>query len=426
MKRFISAIFIVCIFVGCLAFTSCDDDSIRLGDFVAKDFPIVSIVTDDSKSIKSKDEYVKCSVSVINAEDPNYEISEQSGKIKLRGNSTAYLPKSPYKLKFDEKVDLFGNGEAKTWTIIANYLDASLIRNYIAYSLGAAFDNLNYTTSFEFVEVFVNNEYDGVYLVCEQIEVSKNRVDIDENYDSPDTGYLIEMDARAPQEGVENIDYFTVNSKGTVRNYAIKSPDPEDEDFTAEHVAYIKDYIERCMTALDGDDFNEVMELIDVYSFADGYILDEIMHCVDVDFSSFYMYKDKGGKLERGPIWDYDLSTGNCSYSDNAVDPEFLYASYQIWYGKLLEHDEFVEIVTNRLKELEGTISEVTEECYDYFMSCKETFERNFERWDVLGKSSSTYTPEEIWQIETWKGHVDYVFNWMSLSIQNIKDSYIK
>lgn len=386
--------------------------------------PIISIVTEDSKPIATKDDYVKCSVSVSNA-DPDFEFSSKSGKIKLRGNSTAYLPKSPYKLKFDDKIDLFGNGKSKTWTIIANYMDCSLIRNYIAYSLGAEFENLNYTTSFKTAEVYVNGRYDGVYLICEQIEVGSHRVDIDEDYTSANTGYLIEMDSRAPQEGVENIDYFNIPVGSGSINYAIKSPDPEEEDFNDAHVAYIKSYIQQCMTALDGEDFNEVTSLMDVYSFADGYILDELMNCVDIGFSSFYMYKDKDGKLYRGPIWDYDLSTGNCSYQENAVDIEYLWAKEtNFWYNRLLKFDEFTEIVANRLAELEDTITSTVTDCYDYVMSHKEAFNRNFNRWEILGVDSSGYSPEEIYRIQTWEGHVDYVINWLELSLENLKNCY--
>ena len=405
-----------------LVITATEDVTIRAVFAMEElDLPIISIFTENAEVIATKEEYVKCSVSVSNT-DPDFEFFSQSGKIKLRGNTTAHLPKSPYKLKFDEKVDLFGNGKSKTWTIIANYMDCSLIRNYIAYSLGGEFDNLNYTTSFRFAEIYVNGRYDGVYLICEQVESGKYRVDIDENYESADTGYLIEMDARAPQEGTENVDYFKVDNK----EYAIKSPDTEDEDFSASHVAYIKDYVQQCITALNGDDFYEVTNLIDVHSFADGYIIDELLHCVDIGFSSFYMYKDKDGKLCRGPIWDYDLSTGNCSYNDNVIDVAYLWAKEtNPWYNKLLKFEEFTEIVANRLVELEDSIKSTITGCYDYVMFHSKTFNRNFERWEILGVYSTDYTPKEIYEIKTWEGHVDYVINWLELSMNNLKECYL-
>lgn len=392
----------------------------------ALNLPIISIYTEDSKAISTKEEYVKCKVSVSNT-DSEYILSDENGKIKLRGNTTSKLPKSPYKLKFDEKIDLFGNGKSKTWTLIANYMDCSLIRNYIAYSLGAEFDNLNFTTSFKNAEVYVNGKYDGVYLICEQVEAGTNRVDIDENYDSADTGYLIEMDSRAPQEGYENIDYFSIREGELVTNYAIKSPDPEEDGFSGAHVEFIKNYVQQCMTALDGNDFEDVCALMDVYSFADGYILDELLHCVDIGYSSFYMYKDKDGKLSRGPIWDYDLSIGNCSYQDNAVKPDYLWAKQaNLWYTKLFKFDEFSEIVANRLSELEDVITTVIENCHKEVLNHKDSFNRNFERWKILGKKSTDYSPKNIYKIKTWEGHVDYVINWLSNSLENLKTCYQK
>ena len=410
------------------------DDMVITAFFVQEELnlPILSIITEDSTPIDTKENYVACTVSVTNA-DPDHEFSSAEGKIKLRGNSTAYLPKSPYKLKFDKKVDLFGNGSAKTWTIIANYVDCSLIRNYIAYSLGSEFDNLNYTTTFKAADVYVNGVYSGVYLICEQIESGSSRVDIDEDYTNPDTGYLIELDDRAPEEGIEGIDYFNVDTNNThdfaydgkTMSYAIKSPDTEDEDFTTEHVAHIKNYVEQCMSALDSNDFNAVMDLIDVYSFVDGYIIDELMHCADIGISSFYMHKDKGGKICRGPLWDYDLSTGNYSNYDAVVNPNYLWAkSANIWYNKLLAHEEFVSLVANRLSELEETITKTLADCYSFAMNHKEAFERNFDRWEILGIQSNAFTPVTIYTIKTWEGHVDYLMNWLSLSLQNLKNVY--
>ncbi len=390
----------------------------------ALSLPVVSIRTEQGAPIATKKDYVGCTVSVANT-DAEYTLVSESGKIKLRGNSTASFPKKPYKLKFDEKVDLFGNGKAKTWTIIANYLDLSLARNYIAYSLGAAFDELEFVTTMQFADVYVNGQYDGVYIICEQVEVGKNRVDIDEDYTTPETGYLIEMDERASQEGVENHDWFMAGAGDDAFEYAIKSPDPEEENFTDAHVFYIKEYFDRCLAALNGDDFEAVRALLDVESFVDGYILDELMHCVDVGFSSFYMYKDKDGKLTRGPLWDYDLSLGNCSYHENAVKIEHLWAkSENIWYNKLLAFDEFFAMVTDRLAALEDTILEVVASCEDYLDLHKEALERNFERWEILGVKSSDYTPADIYEIETLDGQLKYIFDWLSLSLENLKVCY--
>ena len=399
------------------------EDTVISAIFVTdtKELPIIQINTQNNAAISTKDFYVDCCVSVSNAHH-KYNFSKEMGKIKLRGNSTAYLDKHPYKLKFEEKVDLFGNGEAKTWTLIANYLDCSQIRNYLAFSLGEAL-GLQYTTSFQFVELYLNGVYDGVYLVCEQIEVKKHRVDIEDSLDSApkDTGYLIELDARAPSEGVEDKDFFYL--EGLDIPYAIKSPDTEDEKFTSEHVEYIKGYMQACLAALDSDDYNKIIGLIDVESFAKSYIINELFNNNDVRGFSFYMYKNKDGKLFSGPIWDYDLSVGNTD-DKNCANPETMWAGdVNPWYNKLLNYTDFRYLVCSTLENYKDDITDTINDCVEYVNSNENSFNRNFDRWDILGKDYG-YPPDELDSIQTWGGHVSYVVDWLENSLSALTNEY--
>ena len=252
----------------------------------------MAINTENALPIISKDEYLKCNVSVTNA---NYEFrfDNKDAKIKGRGNSTWNMPKRPYKLKFDKKIDLFGNGEAKTWVLLANYCDKSLLRNHIAYNLGAKM-GLETTTTSVFIDLYLNGIYQGVYEVCEQNEAGKNRVEISESLDTLDTGYLLELDGRIIGEGgVEGIDYFWLQGK----SYAIKSPDTEDVDFTEEHNNYIKNYLSNCYDAIVDKNWTLITELVDVDTFARSYIVNEIMKVGDIGYTSFYLYKKESGKL---------------------------------------------------------------------------------------------------------------------------------
>ena len=98
--------------------------------------PVMVINTVDEAPILDKENYVTCSISVSNAK-AEYCFNELSAGIRGRGNTTWNMPKKPYKVKFDSKIDLFGNGAAKKWTLIANYSDPSLIRKYLAYMIGS-------------------------------------------------------------------------------------------------------------------------------------------------------------------------------------------------------------------------------------------------------------------------------------------------
>jgi len=384
--------------------------------------PVISIDTEMNQAVLSKEDYVNCDISISNTE-AQFSFEGSSARIKRRGNSTYANEKPPYKIKFDEKIGLFGGEEAKEWTLIANHMDYSLMRNYIAYELGAELENLDTTTKTRYAELYLNGEYLGLYLVCEQVEAGKGRVDISEELDTTDTGYLIELDARAPSEGVEMQDYFVANDGN---NYAIKSPDTEEDEFTVGHVEFIRDYVNSALAALDSKDWNSVCGLIDIESFVDGYILDEIMHTVDVGFSSFYIHKDAGGKLVRGPIWDYDLSCGN-TVALNANDPQSFYArTNNVWYSKLLEYTEFSQLVAERLDEKGDSLLGIINGCFEYADTYRDAFERNFEKWQILGVHEMEYTSPEVCAIDSLDGQLNYLKNWLSESLAHLRSSYTK
>lgn len=396
--------------------------------------PVMQIVTQDAQAITSKEDYVTCGVSVGNAEE-TYCFADYSAKIKGRGNTTWNMPKKAYKLKFDSKVDLFGNGSAKTWTLIANYCDQSLIRNYLAYVIGASFDDIgDTTTKVQFVDLYLNGQYDGVYLVCEQNEVGKTRVNIEDDFnkapDPKDMGFLIELDGRAPDEGEAALDCVVAGDN----NYAIKSPDYTDivegeHDFSV-YADYIKSYLQASLNALDSGDFEQVTNYLDPASFADAYIVHELFNSKDVDQASFYVYKKGNGKLYCGPIWDFDVSSGNCNFNDTAYqendskNPNCLWAKeLNVWYRGLLEYAEFNELVSARLKLYEERIVNLIDDSIMYVYSCADSFERNFERWDTLGKPVWP-NPEEIIAITTWQGQVEYLRGWLSESLEYMLSVY--
>ena len=384
------------------------------------DLPIVSIETERGRKITSKEIYLNCTVS-ISAADEAFSFDGESARIKGRGNSTYGFDKKPYKIKFDEKVSILGEGEAKEWTLIANHMDYSLIRNYLAYTVGKALE-LAYTTSAKFVDVFVNGEYMGVYLLCEQVEVGKNRVNIEDSLSLDETGYLIELDARAPGEGVEGVDYFY--SKAGSQPYAIKSPDTGDENFTTDRVTFIRNYVDEAYEARLGTDYSEVCRYLDVDTFVNGYILDEIFKTTDIGFSSFYLYKDAGGKLCRGPIWDYDLAAGN-SVAAGAISPSGIYAgAVNPWYVRLLTFTEFRSAVAARLLEKNEAIVQTIDAAFRQAESYGDSFARNFEKWDLLGRYSMDYTSREVCEIDTLEGQFEYLKNWLSESLAYLNCEY--
>ena len=402
--------------------TSINEDTIIVANFEIDNLslPIMEINTVNLEPIISKEEYIACDISVSNT-DYQYEFNNLTGKIKGRGNSTWSMPKKPYKLKFDKKIDLFGHGSAKTWTLIANYCDPSLARNYLAYQIGDLLGS-NYCTTTEYIDLYVNHEYLGVYLVCEQNEVGKNRVDIDESFDDVNTGYLLELDGRASSEGIEDRDYFTFLGQ----TYAIKSPDTEDDNFSIDYVNYIKEYLSLTMNAITSKDINLINQCLDIDSFAKSYLVYELMKAIDVGSYSFYLSKDKDGKLVSGPIWDFDISAANYDYGIDNPDTSYSTlwaATTNIWYRSLLEVDEFKDLLKEYLNNYHDDIDASIESSVNYLKSHSASFNRNFIKWDILGTYVWPNSPEIV-NIDTWIGQVDYLGSWLNKSLDYLYQYY--
>lgn len=376
--------------------------------------PIIKINTFNGKDITSKTKYVSSTVSITNTVK-NYTLTNAAADIRGRGNSTwQYFDKKAYKLKFTVKTDLFGMGAAKKWVLLANALDETMMRNYIAFSLGKML-GLEYTSDFQFVNVFLNNEYKGVYLLCEQVQEGEARVNINSSKNGKaDTGYLI--------EGINNptpVDYktFTLgsvdgNQLGDEGRFTFIIKSPELAQCTDEQRSFIKDYVKNTNEAIFKKDWNKIQQYIDVNSFVNMFLLDEIMLNQDMGFS-FYMYKKQGGKLYMGPMWDFDQACGSSSHGGSGY--KGWYAGSELeWFTSLIEIPQFRELVAKRYKEKKSQIhglldtidNTVNKYSYDFAMS-------NYV-FNTFGKRDRWRTMSEIAALKTYKEHIIYLKTWLT------------
>lgn len=375
--------------------------SISLFDDNGEKYPIDSV---------NKEDYISCNISISNTE-AKYELEDVEAEFKGRGNGSWFGPgeKNGYRIKFKDKQSLFGREKNKHWVIIAcaNFDDNTLYRNYLAYNMANnVFSNIEYTTNAKWIEVYVNDRYHGVYLLCEHVRVDKGRVDIDSEYGIEDTGYLIEYDAYAT--GEENIDYFKI--EGVPYPFTVKSPDPEDyadegltkEEYKAQ-IEYIKTYVQEVYTAALNHDFETFSNLADIDSFVDMYLIHELFKNVDTGWSSFYMYKKPNGKLFAGPAWDFDATTNITERGDRS--PQGIYIAQDVLEGspstasqlyiELYKTPEFLEKVTIRWNDISDKISafintNMNEEIYQ---THKSTMGKNFMYWNNENQTEA----EENW-----------------------------
>lgn len=423
-----------------------------------KGLPVIEINTLNGLSITSKDVYTDCYISLLDTETGNNVVSELA-EIKGRGNSTwEKFDKKPYKFKFESKQNLFGYGAEKTWVLLADARDYSLLRNMLALNAGGVMSELGYTSKGQSVELYLNGVYQGVYYLCEQIQVKKNRVNItqedDEIVQGPaDIGWLIEMDAwiSEDQGGTSKIPSYGITTDGDVfvrvddgmyNGYTIKDPEDilydADGNLKEEFMIYIQAYIKNSLAAVSGDDYNAVCELIDVKSFAQAYIIFDLFKNPDTQYSSVYFYKDVDGKLVAAPLWDFDMSIGNVTHKKNCGtnaqnfrDTTYLWtAQKNTWFRELLEFQEFRDLVGQELVDNAEALRASIAADLEYARAHAEAYKKNFEKWNLIGNTSATEkmgawsVPNEFKSFEEWEDHLDYIKGYLEASLQNLLSVY--
>lgn len=301
--------------------------------------PVINVTTavgadGQNLPIESLENYTDATIGITNCDD-EYAKEGLTGGIRLRGNSTSTFIKKPYRIKFDSKQSMLGlnnNSKFKSWVLLAEYNDYSYVHNYFTYHLGAAMDGIGFSPDSRYVEVYINNLYKGIYLLTEQIQVNKGRVQVDTSGEADgtieDTGYLLELEtteSRRKEEGEENKAWFRVDSYARDNHaerswssdtafYVVKSDARSDAQ-----MAYIKDYMGQVYDSIYKAKTEEAVTLlVDIDSAVDMYILQLIANDYDNNYSSFYLYKDAGGKLKFGPPWDFDLAYGSWSGNSSA------------------------------------------------------------------------------------------------------------
>lgn len=321
--------------------------------------PVISIDTENSQPVTSLTRYVNASVSVSNVYS-EYSLEQVSAQIRGRGNGTwdtKSSDKLPYRLKFDSKVHLLGIGKSadRDWALLSNPLDSTQLRNTLALTLARrVFTAIPHSSDFAYANLFLSGEYMGVYLICEQAEISDGRIDVEENSGEDSLSeYLIELDYYATKSSngyLRNVDYFSLWDK----YWVIKS------DYNNEaRCAYVKEKLTLLKNAVESGNEQAVRSMLDMESCVDMYLLHEYTKNTDVGWSSFYMILNEEGVFEFVWPWDFDLSSGNDSRIDGGSFEGLHAGDYQtlekqsnpIFYN-LMRHDFFVQEAAARWAEL--------------------------------------------------------------------------
>ncbi len=385
-------------------------------------------------------------------------------QIKGRGNSTWLADKKPYQIKLDKKTDLLESNDdtniSKTWVLLTNHSDHTLLRNKTVYDLSVDM-GIDPGVQCRPVNLFYDGEYRGMYLLCEKVEIKSGRVDIQDlegafedanpeidDFDSlpvekditpngatyfycPDLkdpeditgGYLLELDTAARAQAEK---CYLVTSRKT--HIVVKSP----EFCSKAAMEYIASYYQEFEDALYNrgihpDNGKTLADYADINSLAQCYIVNELTKNPDGYRTSCYFYKDAGDSiLMAGPIWDYDLSFGQGwgMFVPFCADPTRFFTLYTNFSGQLYHYGPFRQAVHDiYLNQVSPMVEETVLPRFEE--DCQNLYHTALANNLVWGRSTSSFERDcaavadyirvrNNWLTEafaTWNGETEEAIN---------------
>lgn len=436
--------------------------------------------------------YEDCKITI---EDPsaNVLLDSVEAQVKVRGNWTTTYEKKGFRIKFAEKQNLLGlndGAEMKNWVLLAEYKDASMLRNKTALVIANEIlsEDGYYATDAEFVEVYINDEYWGVYLLCEYQQVDENRVDVfepEEDYMGTDIGYFLEFDGYYYTEDELNQFFVDYNDNAPLIPFDGKGgsgktitclktedrPNVKDVGFTIKSDIYCEEQRDFIAGFVNGvykimyeaayndkayvftSDYKSIVEsdsltpresveaVVDIQSLVDMYIISELACDADVYWSSFFMSVDfsaDGNKLLTFEApWDFDSSMGN---KDRCLGGDEFYASNIVpdvngneyetcnpWLMVLAYQDWYQDIIKETWTNAydDGVFERAGELIKKSKTDLKDAFDRNYQRWDNINHESfANELSEKSKDCKTYEDACDFLSEWFYSRVEYLNNQW--
>jgi hypothetical protein len=365
--------------------------------------PVIVINTPNKKPVNSKYTWVdEASFECFNADSTIN--STATTRIRLHGNSSRGCPKVSYNLDFTDKTSVLSMPPHRRWILIANHFDKTMLRNSLGQWLGRKFGSFAYSPRNQFVEVILNGEHLGTYMLIEHIRQSNNRVE---------NGYVIEFDDKFAKDDI--VFQSVIRGGSDTINVNIKDPDIEMD---GEEFNHIKNLINSLSSTLYGNDpFNKdngYFHVADRETFADFYIVNEISKNVDARFySSCFANLTTYDRLYMGPLWDFDVGFGNYVFENPYTinEPTGLYMHKCPWIEIMLKENEFNRIVSRNLKRYFKNEQMIMDQIDKFCNDIINSVVLNERKWGVLSAESKDMSDEQI--KELYMEQVNWLKNWI-------------
>jgi hypothetical protein len=354
----------------------------------------------------------------------------------VRGQSSANFEKTPYRVELwdnqneDADYPMIGMPADSDWAMVGPYTDKTLIRNAFIYSLAPEVGL--HALEIRFAEVYLNQDasplepedYFGVYAVTETVKNMKGRVDL-KQLDPTDTtepdisgGYIFKFDQAAVREDEGELEIFctpsAVSADGGNDCYTdLELTDPVEPN--AEQIAYIQAYIQQLHDALHAEPIGNYAEFMNVESFVDQFLLNELTKGGDKYTRSVYLHKDRDGLVTAGPVWDYNFTMGNYTRELEGWQLAPSPSASNDWFQILFAQPDFMVAAGARWRELRmGVLSDAEIEARIALVSAPlvNAGPRDLERWPV-GEGTGFGSQVDEDAPTTWEGQVEALVQWL-------------
>ncbi len=392
------------------------------------ELPVMRIALPAS-SITSKETYRKTAFELYRpGTDEGSWFSDTRGEVEIRGrgNSTWGLPKKPYRIKFPEKFSPIGlnHAKAKSWVILAHDMDKSLIRNHLAFELSRILFGsndgwhdeaaLDFTPCSQFVNVYMGDEFHGVYQMSDQMEVAKGRINLDKLVaaDGSDEtkitgGHLIETNIHHD----EGYPVSFTSSRGIYMDHKY----PKDDDMDIAQYRYMENFVKNAEAALYSSNFTDRTDgwrkWFDEKTLADFIIVKEFAGDMD-GYTSTYFYKRRGvDKIFFGPVWDLDKGWNNDRRTPhgNTLTQLMIYGGFYMppyinpdWFHRFWQDAEFRKFVGERWAAKKDELkAKVLSELDAKPKEMSKAIEANFSVWEFYYQySDEANMPARTYELE--------------------------
>lgn len=338
--------------------------------------------------------------------DSGHYIDEEQGMtIKVRGNTSAGYDKKSFKIKLQNSGDLLLRNDAayydKDWILLRSGGELLTTTGFIVNSI---VNKDSWTPNYRYVNLFLNNDYRGVYILCESIEREKDcRIYVDKT-----EGYIFELD---PYWWLEDV-YFDTTFTNSTKRFTFKYPDSDEIKYI--QIEYLKSYLEATEEAIRNGNYSD---FIDVESFARWILAHDILGTWDSAGSNIFLIKkDNNSKIEMATLWDFDTIL---RMKDKWARVHYDYFYYNMLFNNV--NKEFVRVYKNIWKEINENYNIIIEDLIafsnsDEGIALNESIPYDNSRWEYSNLSVS----EQIKEITDWLTSRKI---WLDTAINNLDDT---